>query len=241
MPYDEDLAWIHDAGHGALAWSAAAVVREALRAAGFTSGLVVDLGCGSGILAHELCQAGYDVLGLDQSEALLALARARAPGARFQLGSLWSAHLPACVAVTSVGECLNYRFDPADPDEALPGLVSRIHQALCPGGLLLFDVAEPGRVPGPGSQRGFREEEEWATLVTAEEDAAGRELTRHITSFRRVGEFYRRTHEVHRLRLLPRAMVTALIERAGFRVEVLDGYGSQPFAAGHAGFLARRR
>ena len=45
--YREDLAHIHDAGFGALARSAAAVLVEALHQQGKHEGLVVDLGCGA--------------------------------------------------------------------------------------------------------------------------------------------------------------------------------------------------
>ena len=55
-----------------------------LENAGLRNGLVVDLGCGSGILAQELCAAGYKVHGIDQSEDMLLLARQRARTARFE-------------------------------------------------------------------------------------------------------------------------------------------------------------
>ena len=51
--YREDLAYIHDVGHGGLARIAAQRLMEELRSAGFHKGTVVDLGCGSGILAHK--------------------------------------------------------------------------------------------------------------------------------------------------------------------------------------------
>ena len=35
---------------------------------------MIDLGCGSGILSRLVSEAGYDVLGLDISEAMVKLA-----------------------------------------------------------------------------------------------------------------------------------------------------------------------
>ena len=52
--YREDLAYIHDAGFGALARSAAPVLLEDLRRRGVDGGLVIDLGCGSGILSEAV-------------------------------------------------------------------------------------------------------------------------------------------------------------------------------------------
>src|SRR5262245_24110795 len=62
QPYREDLAHVHDAGFGALARHGAEALLAALARQGLTSGLVIDLGCGSGILSEIVANAGYDVL-----------------------------------------------------------------------------------------------------------------------------------------------------------------------------------
>src|SRR5437879_1793467 len=46
---------------------------------------VFDLCCGSGQMARELSQQGYEVVGLDGSEQMLDLARQNAPSASFVL------------------------------------------------------------------------------------------------------------------------------------------------------------
>jgi 2-polyprenyl-3-methyl-5-hydroxy-6-metoxy-1,4-benzoquinol methylase len=46
--------------------AAAPIVIERLRKSRISSGLVIELGCGSGILAERLNAAGYDVLGFGQ-------------------------------------------------------------------------------------------------------------------------------------------------------------------------------
>jgi SAM-dependent methyltransferase len=203
-------------------------------------GLVVDLGCGSGILAEQMAAAGYDVLGIDISAAMLALARERVPAGLFRRESLLKAELPACVAVAAVGEGFNYLFDDGNTERSLSRLLRRGFDALEPGGALIFDITEPGRVPGPGPYRNFTEGADWAVLVTAAEDPECRLLTRRITSFRQVGELYRRDHEVHRQRLIPRAEMLAQLRCIGFRVRVLRGYGPLAFRRGHVGFLARK-
>jgi SAM-dependent methyltransferase len=238
--YREDLAYIHDEGHGDLANAAAAFLVGALRRAGLAAGLVIDLGCGSGILSEQVLAAGYDVLGIDVSPAMLALARQRAPGGRFVEASLLTAELPPCVAVAAVGEAVNYLFDSGNSRAALTSLFRRAHAALCPGGLLLCDAAGPGRVPGGGPSRLWSAGADWAVLVTVTEDRRRRLLTRDITSFRQVGELYRRDHEVHRQRLLVPAELTAQMHTAGFRVRLLRGYGALRFKPGLAGFLARK-
>src|SRR5271165_1718144 len=108
--YRDDLAYIHDAGFGSFARAAGAVLVDALRRGHVTEGLVVDLGCGSGILSGVVSGSGYQTLGIDISEGMIALARKHVPRGKFRLESLLSAKLPSCVAVAAVGECLNYLF-----------------------------------------------------------------------------------------------------------------------------------
>ena len=238
--YRDDLAHIHDAGFGGFAQAAAPVLVEALKAGGINQGLVIDLGCGSGILSRAIYQAGYEVLGVDISEAMIARARQCVPRGEFRVESLLKAELPPAVAVAAVGEAINYLFDPENTRSSLAKLLLRIHGALEPGGVFLLDVAEPGRVPGVGLTRMYFEGNGWALLVSNEEDRRRRFLTRRITSFRQVGELYRRDHEVHRQRLLPRSEMAAQLRSIGFRVRVLRGYSGLRFGTGHVGFLARK-
>src|SRR6266849_5609861 len=97
--YENDLAYIHDVGFSDFAKNSAPGLLEMLRQNGITGGLVVDLGCGSGLWARELSQAGYDVLGIDISPAMIEMARNRVPDGEFRQTSLLKADLPRCVAV----------------------------------------------------------------------------------------------------------------------------------------------
>jgi SAM-dependent methyltransferase len=238
--YADDLAYIHDAGFGKFAREAGPVLVEALRRGRINEGLVIDLGCGSGILSAAVMALGYQALGIDISEGMVALARECAPGAEFRVESLLSADLPRCVAVGAVGECLNYLFDAGNTKPNVVKLLRRIHTALEPGGLLILDVAEPGRVKGGGPQRTYMEGDDWAVLVTNEEDVRAGILTKRITSFRRVGELYRRDHEIHRQRLIARSELTGQLRDIGFLVRALKGYGPHEFGPGHAGLIARK-
>ena len=238
--YRDDLAYIHDVGFGGVARAAGPVLVEMLRRTGFRDGLVIDLGCGSGILSEAISEAGYGVLGIDISEAMVATARRRIPRGEFRVESLLTAEFPESVAVAAVGECINYLFDARNTKSGLAKLFRRIHQSLIPGGLFLLDVAEPGRVRGNGIGRSYFEGEDWAVLVTNEEDRPRRLLTRHMTTFRRVGALYRRDQEVHRQRLLDRSELVAQLRGLGFRVRILRGYGTLRFGRGHIGLCARK-
>jgi SAM-dependent methyltransferase len=238
--YREDLAYIHDVGFGHFAENAAPGLLEILRQAGIVRGLVVDLGCGSGIWARELCDAGYEVFGVDQSESMIAIARRRLPDGEFRQESFLTVKLPPCNAVTAVGECFSYLFDRRNTERRIVGLFRRVYDSLLPGGLLIFDVAGPGRLGGPSTQKSHREGEDWAVLVATEEDRRRMLLTRRIVSFRKVGKLYRRNEEIHRLRLYTRSKLAGQLRSCGFRVRILRGYGEMRFPPGLLGFLARR-
>jgi SAM-dependent methyltransferase len=238
--YRDDLAYIHDAGFGAIARAAGPVLLEALARRQVPRELVVDLGCGSGILSLAISSAGYDVLGIDISQAMISLARERVPRGRFRVESLLTAQIPRCVAVAAVGECLNYLFDESNNLKVLAQLFRRVYQALTPDGLLLLDVAGPGRVPGPGPRRVFAEGDDWAVLSVNEEDRRHEFLTRRITSFRRVGDLYRRDQETHRQRLFKQKVIVLELRKTGFRVRILAGYGPLRFGPGQYALLARK-
>jgi SAM-dependent methyltransferase len=236
--YKQDLAYIHDTGFGDFARNSAMGLFEILRQAGIPSGLVIDLGCGSGIWAAELSGAGYDVLGIDISPAMIEISRKRVPEAEFQVGSLLKAKLPKCVAVTSLGECLNYLFDKDNSISALRRLFHRVYGALRPGGLFIFDFAEPGR--GKGPRQKHREGRDWAVLVEVDEDADTNRLTRRITSFRKIDNLYTRDEEIHRLQLYKRSEVAKELREVGFRVRTVRSYGEQPMIDGCVGFVGRK-
>ncbi len=49
-------------------------ILEVLKKYGIKDGLVLDLGCGTGRMTELLAQAGYDMIGIDQSEEMLEIA-----------------------------------------------------------------------------------------------------------------------------------------------------------------------
>jgi SAM-dependent methyltransferase len=237
--YKEDLAYIHDVGHSDFARGSAPGILAILRQHNICDGLVTDLGCGSGLWAQELIRAGYDVFGVDISEPMIRLARKRVPQARFQTASLFTVELPTCRAVTSLGECVNYLFDSDHDRRTLLQFFRRIWRALTPGGVFIFDLAEPGQL-SQEIVRGFSEGEDWMVVSEKREDRKRQLLTRRITSFRRVGKHYRRSDETHRLRLYKAVTVARELRQTGFRARVRRSYGAYPLPKAHAAFIARK-
>lgn len=235
--YQTDLAYIHDTGFTDFTRRSAPGLLGILRRHKIERGLVVDLGCGSGVWAETLISHGYEVLGIDSSPSMLRLARRRAPKARFTRASLFHARLPKCAAITAVGECLNYAFD-RSANVKLEDLFRRVHKALAPGGVFIFDIAEPGRV-GPVPTQNFFLGSDWAVLVRNEGDRRRRLLTRHMTIFRRIGTSRRHTTEIHHQNLFQPSRIEAALKVSGFTVTRRLGYGGLRLGKGRSVFIAR--
>lgn len=236
--YGPDLAAAHHEGFLHVAEAAATRLITALRAAGHAEGLIVDLGCGTGVVARRAVEAGYAAFGVDVSPYMLRLARENVPTAEFVEDSVIDAAIPPCVGVACVGEVLNYAFDPRAGPVALDAVIWRAARALAPGGLFVLDLAGPGRVR-PNPREAVFESPDTVIVLRATE-ADGR-AERRITTFRRDGAGWRRADEVHALVLFDPEHVRCRLDDAGFDVEVADGYGEQRLSSGWTAFEARRR
>lgn len=236
--YREDLAYIHDVGFRSYVLQAMPGILDILKQQGIATGLVVDLGCGSGLSSEAFGQAGYQVLGVDISAAMITIAQQRAPEAEFQVASLFQVDIPSCQVVVSIGECFNYLFDP-DAQAFLP-VFERIYKALVPGGCLIFDIAEPGQVTSEIPVKSFTEGKDWIVLVEKQEDPIQRILTRRIVTLRQVGDYYRRDDEVHRQQLYLADNILQMLQQVGFEVEAYRCYGEFVLPTAHVAFVARK-
>ncbi len=216
--YSPQLATIHATGFADLARDAARHLR--MLAPGAKR--VLDLGCGAGDLAAAL--PGIQVWGIDLSQEFVEMAQAKVPSGTFVQGSIHDSEFPTADAVVMCGEVVNYMFD-AKAADGLEALLRRIHDVLPPGGVLLFDVAMPGRADPPTSGR--IEGNGWSVEHAAHED--GPLLVRDIVSH--VQDTVR---EQHRLRLFEATDVEAALLAAGFRLQWRPGYSGVPLGQGWA-------
>lgn len=73
--YDQQHAFVAEYGKGLIEWLAPQPGER-----------ILDLGCGTGPLTHEIAQAGCDVVGLDASKEMIEQARRAFPNLHFEVG-----------------------------------------------------------------------------------------------------------------------------------------------------------
>lgn len=200
--YRSDLAWVHHAGYSHHVERVAAGIVRLLRDAGLPLGArILDVGCGSGLLARKLLDAGFAVHGVDASPAMIELARDYAPGARFEVLRLPTGLAPgtdgaltAADAVVSTGHVLNYLDTRADVAQALGELA----RAVRPAGVLAMDLLTARYRERPAVDAvQAKVEDDWVVVTRFSQPEPCRFL-RAITVFRRVGGHWRRSDECHR-------------------------------------------
>lgn len=239
--YGADLAHVQHAGFGDFAGTAAPGLLATLRWAGIRRGTVLDLGCGAGPWLAALGAADYDAIGIEMSPALARFARRAAPRARVTVGSIYAIPLPRCDAVTALGEVLGYLPDDGSRIPSFGAFFRRVAKALRPGGVFAFDLIVRNE-RRPLRTRNYRIGDDWAVLAEAIEDPKRARLVRDITIFRRRGATWRRTHEVHHVRVPSREEITSALGAAGFdRVRASRRYGGFALMPHRLAFVARRR
>ncbi len=108
-------------------------------------GSILDVGCGSGMKSKYFLDRGYEVMGVDISQGLLAIARREAPGGEYRLLPMEELHtLPNLFdGVFAQASLLHI------PKQEAAAIVKMMADRLKPGGFLYVAVKEarPGHAP----------------------------------------------------------------------------------------------
>jgi len=239
--YQHDLAYVHDQSYSEISIHAAKLLLKRLAQAGFSSGTIVDLGCGSGKLLQVVSSQGFDTVGVDISPDLIEIAKRNSPDSTFHLGSIWDYDIPHCVAVTAIGEIITYRFDDRNTNENLSILFSRIYDKLVENGIFIFDFLTPGILGDRDSDCRIVRHNEWIMGVEYHEDKSDHTLIRDITLFRKIGDgLYRQSQEIHRVKLIEPEYIVKSLKSIGFRVEMVDNYDGRALRDKHIAMIAHK-
>ncbi len=208
-------------------------IAEMLRAHGIEDGLVLDLACGTGVMTELLAEAGYDMIGIDQSEEMLerALDRKEQSGhdILYLCQDMREFELYGTVrAIVSVCDSMNYVLE----EEAfLDILTAAAENYLDYGGLFLFDLNTEYKYQMLLGEQTIAENREegsfiWENSYDEEEKINEYELTLFI---REDSGYYRKYEEVHYQRAYPLDTVKELVARSGLKLlQVCDAYTGEP-------------
>jgi SAM-dependent methyltransferase len=236
--YRRDLALVHHLGFGFHADRCAPGILRLLKPVRERRGLVVELGCGTGLLTRYLLDAGHIVIATDASPAMLDLAREIASDAEnVRTLVLPDDPIPAADAIVSVGHALNYLPDEAAIDRALVAIAG----ALRPGGVLAIDLCDlewgESRRDAPGVGRAG---DDWAIVTEFSIPAANRFVRDMAIFVRNDNASWRRDDEHHENVLVDTSLVPTLLATHGVEARVARSFGSEELPTGLRAVIGQR-
>lgn len=207
---------------------------------------LLDLACGSGSLAIELAARGVDVIGVDGSQDMLAIAREKAEDAAadsmFLCQDMRELDLYGTVdGAVCMLDSLSHLCDSKDVAEVL----RRLGLFIEPNGLFVFDVNTPYKHREVLGDNAFVFEEDEFVCVWRNRFLPARcEVAMQLDFFLEEAGVYSRYTDTVRERAYSMATWEKLLEQAGF--DLLSVYGERNFDAPTADaarwvFVARNR
>lgn len=179
---------------------------------------VLDLACGTGTMSCLLAGRGYEMIGVDFSPEMLAVAAEKAlevEGERpiFLCQSMEELDLygtiDACI-------CLLDSVNHVTRMAQLRRAFRRVSLFLEPGGLFVFDVHTMAHLAGLEDGLFLDETEDAYCVWRTDYDRRRRICTYAMDIFRREGDVWLRDGEVHEERAYTVEELTGLLEEAGF-------------------------
>ena len=209
-------------------WSAR--IQSILKQYDITSGLALDLGCGTGKMTELLATAGYDMIGVDNSEDMLELAMEKrlksGHDILYLLQNMQEFELYGTVgAIVSVCDSVNYMVE----EEELLEVFRLANNYLDPEGIFLFDFNTEYKYREILGDNTFAEEREtcsfiWENYYAPEEKINEYELTLFVQE-QDDPMLYRRYQETHFQRAYTLERIKQMIQRSGMKyVQAFDGY-----------------
>lgn len=192
---------------------------------------VLDLACGTGTIALAFAQRGYEVVGLDASEAMLAQARSRAEEVNDRLELVCQDMRSFTVwdkvgLITCLYDSMNYMLEEAD----LLRVFKCAASAIAPGGLFVFDMNTAWMMEHVLDEKTeFFESGPLSLVMVHNYDREKRRATVKIVGFIRRDGLYEKFSETHVEQSYTEEQVYRNLEKAGFWVEGEYGcFGFEP-------------
>lgn len=203
-----------------------------LKEEGIEDGLVLELGCGTGTMTGLLARRGYDMIGVDNSEEMLAEAMEKKGedglDILYLLQDMQEFELYGTVrAAVSVCDSLNYITE----KEELLQVFRLVNNYLDPGGIFLFDMNTVHKyrdILGDDTIAENRDEGSFIWENSYDPDT-GLNIYELAVFLPREDGLYEKCEELHCQRAYEQADIEALIREAGMEiVGVYDAYTDKP-------------
>lgn len=198
-------------------------------------GPVLELACGTGRIARALAAAGFEVVGLDQSQRMVDAARERAPEVAWVRGDMRDFRIDRRFGLV----CVPFNAIPhLHEREDIEALLRRAHEHLDPNGALAFDVFHPtpavlARDPTARRLLGTWRDERGATLTIEERSVYDAAAQRMRTRWYGTSAGDRETfvYDLDYRVLFPRELEALLHYNRFAVVERFGGFDGEPFTA----------
>ncbi|MCA1993184.1 MAG: class I SAM-dependent methyltransferase [Coleofasciculus sp. S288] len=188
---------------------------------------ILDLCCGTGQVAGQLLIEGYQVTGLDGSEAMLHYARENAPKGEFILGDARCFNLPSTFhAVISTNASLNHVMSL----EELQGVFRNVYTALRDKGMFLLSIFLEEHFYSDawkGNLTGGEIKEEYAWAIQQSYNLEEKIGVFKVTIFQLLEGNWQRSDISYQYKAYSRTEVKSALEYAGFtEVSIYDAKGN---------------
>lgn len=206
-------------------------VKELLAEEGIHEGILLDLGCGTGSGTELLAKAGFDMIGVDNSEEMLEIAMEKRAESGldilYLLQDMREFELYGTVkGVVSICDSMNYLLD----DEDLEDVFALVHNYLDNEGIFIFDMNTRYKYEKILGDNTFAEDREessfiWENFYDAEEEINQYDLSLFV---REEDGRYRKYEETHLQRAYAQKRVEELIKGSGLELlHVYDAFTKQ--------------
>jgi trans-aconitate methyltransferase len=237
--YRRDLALVHHLGFGFHADDCAPGILALLEPVRERNGLVVELGCGSGLLTRYLVDAGHRVIATDASPAMLEITRETVPDAEeIRSLTLPDDPIPECDAVVSIGHVLSYLPDAGSIDRALVASA----KALRPNGVFAIDLCDLSWTRDRADQHAWGWQTETWALVTETSVPSPDHYVRQMAIFTRNDDGgWRRDDERHDNVMVDTSAIPALLAQHGVDARVGSSFGTEELPSGLHTIIGTKR
>lgn len=225
MKIYEHLSQVYDIGWSGFAEQYVDLVNQLLGEYAITQARILDLACGTGILAISLANQGHIVRGIDISPAMVALAKSKSaeiPNVSFEVQDMTRFVAPGkSDLITCTFDSLNYVLN----SDGVRAMFDRVACSLTKSGLFIFDSNTSRHYTDVGNGSRKTELGGRSLIHTWGYDSAKKEA---ITTF----EFADGFREIHRQRPYDLLQLGPILTDVGLRaVQTWSGFDRSPYSA----------